>query len=97
MTTDDQLLVTLTVADLRRLVREEVAALRNPQPEQPSQWVDVATAAERYACTPQTIRNWIRAGAPARQIGTAEHPQFRIHLEQFDAWMEALHARRKAR
>jgi len=54
-----------------------------------SQWLDVAAAAKHFGCTAQTIRNWIRLGAPARQIGTSAHPQFRLDLVEFDGWVRA--------
>jgi hypothetical protein len=96
--TDANMIVQLTVGELRALVRDEVRSALSerggPPVPQIGKWVDVATAAKVFGCTPQSIRNWIRAGAPARQIGTSTHPQFRIRLEEFETWMPALHENR---
>ena len=95
---DPRMVVQLSVADLRSLVRDEVQRGMQQQVQQleqvPGKWVDVSTAAKYFGRTSQTIRNWIKDGAPAKQIGTSARPQFRIHLEQFEAWMAALHQQR---
>lgn len=68
---DVRMLVQISVADMRALVREEVErAVTNTIARTPGRWVDVATAAEHCGCTQQTLRAWIKAGAPARDVGT---------------------------
>jgi hypothetical protein len=87
---DDKLLVQLTAADLRALIRAEVEqVIAAGSTRSTGRWVDVGVAAKHFSCTGQTIRNWIRLGAPARQIGTSAHPQFRIDLSEFEAWVRS--------
>ena len=85
---DQKMLVLLTVGELRQLVRGEVErALRNKAT--PPRWVDVGAAGKYFGCSTQTIRNWIRLGGPARQIGSTSRPQYRIELVEFEAWVLA--------
>jgi|1185.fasta_scaffold489964_1 hypothetical protein len=85
---DDKLLVQLTAADLRAMIRAEVErSLRSSAPAPASRWIDVSTAAKVFGCTTQTIRNWIALGAPAAQIGSSGCPVYRIELSEFEAWV----------
>lgn len=90
---DATMIVTLTAGQLRALIREEVALAveKIAQVKPPSvseRWVDVAGAAAHFKCSPQTIRNWIAKGAPARSFGPAQHPMLRIDLTEFEAWVD---------
>lgn len=85
---DNDMIVTLKLGDLRRLMREEIReGLRAAPPSNTQRWVDVAAAAKHFGRTTQTIRNWIRLGAPASQIGTSSHPEYSIELAEFEAWV----------
>jgi hypothetical protein len=85
---DGTMLVQLTAADLRAMIRAEVErTIRSNAPPPPSRWIDVSTAAKQFGCTTQTIRNWIALGAPAAQIGTSSCPVYRIELVEFEAWV----------
>lgn len=85
-------IVVVTLAELRQLVREEIReALAEHPAERVGRWVDVQKAAEHFDCTPETVRNWIKAGAPARQVGAADRPSYRIDLAEFDAWARSNH------
>jgi transposase-like protein len=87
-TNNDKMVVQLTTAELRALIRAEVErGLRENSPPPPSRWIDVSAAAKQFGCTTQTIRNWIALGAPARQIGASAHPVYRIELAEFEAWV----------
>lgn len=87
---DDRMVVQLTLGELRLVIRAEVErAGRGGSPAQASRWCDVGTAAKHFGCTRQTIHNWIKLGAPARQIGSSAHPQFRLELIEFEAWVRA--------
>lgn len=81
------MLVQLTVGELRQLIRDEVERLKAVVPAVPSRWLDVGKAAKHFGCTTQTIRSWIKLGAPARQVGSTAHPQYRIELLEFEAWV----------
>lgn len=83
----DGMVVQLTVGELRALVREEIQGALSARKDV-GRWVDVAKAAEIFGCTPQTVRNWIRNGAPAKQVGTSTHPSYRIDLAEFNQWAE---------
>jgi hypothetical protein len=85
---DDRMLVQLTVAEMRELIRTEVELLlKSTPPLTTPRWIKVEVAAKYFGCTPMTIRNWIGLGAPAAQIGAASHPQYRIELAKFEAWV----------
>lgn len=86
-TTDGRMVVQLTAADLRELVRAEMCRALQAAEKPTSRWTDVTHAAKHFGCTSQTIRNWIKLGAPARQIGSTSHPQFRLELLEFEAWV----------
>lgn len=96
------MIVQLTAADLRTLVRDEVDRAvtmvieATPTVPKSDRWIDVAGAAKHYKVTPGTIRNWIAAGAPCRKFGTAGHPLIRIDLAEFEAWVELRNHRRPA-
>lgn len=90
---DNDMLVTLTAAQLRDMIRsevdravQEIAAVRPPSASE--RWTDVNGAAKHFKCSGRTIRNWIGRGAPAKQFGTANHPMIRIDLAEFEAWVE---------
>lgn len=85
---DTRMSVQLTVGELRDLIRAEVErGLRTGTVATTPRWIDVGAAAKHFTCTTQTIRNWIKLGAPARQIGSSAHPQYRIELAEFEAWV----------
>ena len=86
---DDKMIVTLSVGELRAVVRDEVERLKAVVPQLPSKWVDTPKAAEHFGCTTQTIRNWIEQGAPATQVGTGARPKYRIELHALEAWCRA--------
>jgi len=99
---DERMIVQLTAADLRALVRAEVDRAvtlvmeATPTAAKSERWIDVAGAAKHYAVTPGTIRNWIAGGAPCRKFGTPNHPLIRIDLAEFEAWVELRDYRRPA-
>lgn len=80
---DDTMLVTLTVGDLRRILRAELAATHR-QTEPPPRWVDVKKAAEHAGVTTKTIHRWIDAGLPATHLGR----DYRFRIPDLDAWLE---------
>jgi hypothetical protein len=83
-------IVQLSASELRTLIRDELEHFRASNSNMSEcQWTDTDGAAKHFAVTGQTIRNWIRIGAPARQIGTSAHPQLRIDLVEFDRWVRA--------
>lgn len=88
----DRMVVQLTLGELRALIRDELErGLRSGTPPSaapsPPRWVDVGYAAKHFGCSTQTIRNWIKLGAPAKQIGSTAHPQYRFELTEFEAWV----------
>jgi excisionase family DNA binding protein len=78
-----KLLVTLTVDDLRAIVREELASA-NKQTEPPPRWVDVKKAAEHAGVTTKTIHRWIDAGLPVTHLGR----DYRLRITDLDDWLE---------
>jgi hypothetical protein len=86
---DGRMIVQLTAAELRTLIRSEVELALRSQSLPASRWLDIGAAAKHFGCSGQTVRNWIKLGAPARQIGTSAHPQFRLELIEFEAWVRA--------
>jgi hypothetical protein len=90
---DERMSVQLTVGELRALIRDEVERVVRSgvqpaaAPSPAHRWVDVGFAAEYFGCSTQTIRNWIKLGAPAKQIGSTAHPQYRFELAEFEAWV----------
>ena len=82
---DDAMAVTLTVAQLKQLVRDAAAEALAQAHKPPDKWVDVETAAEHFGVSGQTIRNWIMAGAPAAKPGR----DYKVQLEPFNEWVEA--------
>jgi excisionase family DNA binding protein len=82
---DDMMIVTLTVGDLRALVRAEATAVlkAGAEPLRP-QWVDVAAAAKHAGAHPKTIKRWIAAGLPATRLGR----DYRLRIDDLDAWLE---------
>lgn len=94
---NDKMVVQLTASDLRQLIRGELEQFQResaaPVPE--SKWADATTAAKHFGVTRQTIRSWVRLGAPATQIGTSTHPQYRIDLVEFDRWVRSQKAKAK--
>lgn len=91
---DDKIAVTLTVRELKALVkaaaREAIADTVKP----PSDWVDVETAAQHFGVSGQTIRNWIDDGAPAINPGGN---LWRIQLAEFRKWAESNRPKRLKR
>lgn len=88
MTPDDRYVVHVTLGELRTLIRAEVErGLQGMKQLPASRWCDAGVAAKHFGCTTQTIRNWIKLGAPARQVGSTAHPQYRIELVEFENWV----------
>jgi len=55
---DDTRIIDITVADLRQIIRDEVARLHDETPE----WMSYEQAAEYTGMQIQTIRNWAAQG-----------------------------------
>jgi hypothetical protein len=90
---DERMIVTLTVGELRALIRDGIERHSKAARSAESKWADATTAAKHFGVTRQTIRSWVRLGAPATQIGTSTHPQYRIDLVEFDRWVRSQKAR----
>jgi excisionase family DNA binding protein len=86
----DQMLVTMTRADLEEIVEKAVAAGKAAPPER-EPWVDVPTAAKHAGVVPMTIRNWIEKGMPASHLGR----EYRVRLSELDAWLVEHRANQK--
>lgn len=88
---DDKMVVQMTRGELRLLMLETAAEAVKRAGAAParSPWVNVEKAAKHFGCTPQTIRNWIRDGAPGQQVGTSARSEYRVDLEEMDAWVRA--------
>lgn len=88
----DKMVVQLTASELRELILttlEQHQRAANSGTSAPSRWIDATDAAKHFGCSSQTIRNWIKQGAPATQIGSSAHPVFRIDLVQFETWVRS--------
>jgi|SRR3990172_8482775 len=84
--TDETMLVTLTRGDLKALVVEATMQAVKQVSKPLTAWTDVATVAEHFVVSPQTIKNWIvKHGAPARRVDK----EYRIKLAEFEAWYDA--------
>lgn len=92
---DDRMIVTLTVGELRALICEEIGGALKRYADgisvRTTRWMDIQMAAKQYGCTTQTIRNWIRQGAPAVSIGGG---MIRLDIAAFEAWVRAQKPRR---
>lgn len=86
---DDRFVVHVTLGELRLLIRDEVERGLHTSKPTTARWCDVGAAAKHFGCTRQTIHNWIKLGAPARQIGDSAHPQYRLELAEFEAWVRS--------
>lgn len=100
----------LTMGELGQLIRDIVRdelerVLPAPKPAVPVGAADTHAAAKHFKVTHTTVRNWImEGGAPAIEVepNRAGHRQWRVELEQLDAWVrgggpEALDRKIKAR
>jgi|GEM_PF-6731511 len=81
MTTDDTMLVQLSVAELRSLVCEAVSAARVEDP-----WLDLESAATQCPVSAHTLRSWCKAGR--LQSCTAERGRFIFRRSWLDAAIE---------
>lgn len=84
----DVKLVVISVDELRVLIRDELGRVLQSRPDVP-RWHDISAAAEHFGVNPQTVRNWIRAGAPAVQVGSPARPLYRLELRALQGWLEA--------
>jgi len=81
---DDSLLVTLTVSQLRALVREEVNdAIGTSSDDQ--KWLTLEQVADMLQVTTKTVRAWVRdEGLPASKAG----PEYRFRKDLVLSWLE---------
>jgi len=86
---ENRMLVTMTMGELRMVIRDEVQTALKAEKSPIGKWLTVGSAAEYFGTTRQTIHNWIKQGAPARQIGASGRPIYRIELPEFEAWVRA--------
>ena len=64
--------ITISVDELREMIREELRAAAGPAPVVQSGYLSVPKAAEYADCSEDTIRGWIHAGRlPRRRKGRA--------------------------
>lgn len=85
------LAVTLTVADLRALVRDEVAAALAAR-EADEAWLSTADAAKRLGTHPKTVARWVRhASLPAHRLGGTA---YRFRAKEIDMWLAARDSRK---
>ena len=84
--TDEDMAVTLTVAQLRTIVRDAARDAVAEYVKPAHQWADVPGCAKHFGCSKQTVRNWIERGCPARQLG--ERGEYRLRLEEIEAWLD---------
>lgn len=88
---DDAMIVTLKVRDLRSIVREECAAVvREALDPMQQKWVDIEAVASHAGTSVKTIRRWLIAGLPATRVGHA----FRFRLTDVDTWLSQHRAKR---
>jgi excisionase family DNA binding protein len=80
----DDMLVTLTVEQLRSLIREEVRGeLGNTNAS--STYMTVDQVAELLQVNARTVRNWVRSeGLPAMRVGA----EYRFRRENVVTWLE---------
>jgi excisionase family DNA binding protein len=76
-------IIDMDAEDLRSLIRAVVREEIGADVPRTKRFVTVREAADYFSVCPQTVRNWVKKGAPARQIGGGE---FRIELEALAEW-----------
>ena len=80
---DERALRQLVEDAVRRVVREELAASRNPN-ELARGYVSIQAAADHAGIAPGTIRRWIGEGKlPARKAGRV----WRVRIEDLEAFL----------
>jgi excisionase family DNA binding protein len=81
---DDTMMVTMTVGDFRKVVREETAAVVHEALDPMQQkWVDIKAVASHAGVSVKTVRRWITGGMPATRVGH----DFRFRLADVDVWL----------
>jgi len=90
-----RMIVTLTVGELRSIIREEVQrayeAWQREQPERALVWVGPEEIQKRFGISRGTVHNWIRnEGCPHDMRGKI----LRFQISAVEAWFAAGRARK---
>ncbi len=82
---EDTMLVTLRVAELRAIVRDEIAAAEHP-PAGPEPLLDLRGMCDWLSCSAASVTRMVRDGCPTMRLGV--HGERRWNRASVQSWLE---------